>query len=384
MKAGFNVCGNHCVGVGLSAAGSKKEESLMLSSELVESVRLSSAGDVQAFEHLVAQTANLVKAIAISVCKDADAAADITQQVFIKMWQQLHTLNNPESFLPWLRQITRTTALNHIQRQRRLVDENEVNLELIPEEQPNQEERLLNAEQQLVLKELMDALPDGEREVVLLYYREGESTKQVALLLELQQAAVRKRLQRARTRLKAGAEQRYSLVVQAAMPATAAGLVMQATSAPPVAAATAAALTNQPSTLAAIKTVLLSGWGIGAAVGLFAQYIGFHLLIKKTSDEHERNKLRQLRNRGQASIVVFCALLGAAYYFSSGWLLPALAYLGFLVALVIVTLATWRASSLITGWPKVWSAFGLVLGVLGGSAGLLVGLWRAGRFAVLV
>ncbi|MBW8312415.1 MAG: hypothetical protein K0M64_10335 [Rhizobium sp.] len=44
--------------------------------------------------------------------------------------------------------------------------------------------------------DVLDSLPEESREVLLLYYREGQSSRQVASLLGLQDAAVRKRLSR--------------------------------------------------------------------------------------------------------------------------------------------------------------------------------------------
>ena len=62
---------------------------------------------------------------------------------------------------------------------------------------------MLADEERRLLEVVLDELPDDTREVVTLYYREGESTAHVARLLGLSEDNVRQRLSRARSRLRA-------------------------------------------------------------------------------------------------------------------------------------------------------------------------------------
>ena len=55
-------------------------------------------GDMQAFGRLVSNCQRSVSSIALAIVKDLDASEGITQQVFIHVWQQLNTLQNPASF----------------------------------------------------------------------------------------------------------------------------------------------------------------------------------------------------------------------------------------------------------------------------------------------
>ena len=71
-------------------------------------------GDKAAFTLLVQSAMNTVSSIALAITKDVNDSHDVTQQVFIKMWQQLDQLKNAQSLMPWLRQITRYTAYNFI------------------------------------------------------------------------------------------------------------------------------------------------------------------------------------------------------------------------------------------------------------------------------
>ena len=61
-----------------------------------------------------------VAAIALAIVRDVPASEDIAQEAFLSAWQNLRRLQNPASFLPWLRQITRNLARDHLRARRRL------------------------------------------------------------------------------------------------------------------------------------------------------------------------------------------------------------------------------------------------------------------------
>jgi len=61
---------------------------------------------------------------------------------------------------------------------------------------------MIDREDLALLSEAIDQLPDDAREVVILYYREGQSVAQVAALLGLSEAATKKRLSRTRETLR--------------------------------------------------------------------------------------------------------------------------------------------------------------------------------------
>jgi len=159
------------------------------------------AGCQQAYGRIVRASQNTVTAIALAITRDVGASEDIAQEAFLRAWQQLSQLHNHASFLPWLRQITRNLARDWLRanRHRPLSGEAaELAIGMAADADPTPAERLQRAEEEIAAEELICALPEDSRETLLLYYREGQSSQQVAALLGLSDAAVRKRLSRAR------------------------------------------------------------------------------------------------------------------------------------------------------------------------------------------
>ncbi|CAM5217639.1 RNA polymerase sigma factor [Alishewanella longhuensis] len=91
---------------------------LPLEQQLQPDVTAAIAGDKQAFGRLIRRCQNSVSSIALAIVKDLDASEEVCQQVFIAAWQQVGSLQNPASFLPWVRQITRYRAYSYLREQR--------------------------------------------------------------------------------------------------------------------------------------------------------------------------------------------------------------------------------------------------------------------------
>ena len=159
------------------------------------------SGDHAAYGRIVAACQNTVTAVALAITRDVNASEDIAQEAFFNAWQHLERLHNPDSFLPWLRQIARNLARDHLRKYRDqpLDGPNaELALAMAADPGPQPMQKLLADEHEATAAELIASLPEDSRETLLLFYREGQSSQQVAMLLGITDAAVRKRLSRAR------------------------------------------------------------------------------------------------------------------------------------------------------------------------------------------
>ncbi|RMF84002.1 MAG: sigma-70 family RNA polymerase sigma factor [Planctomycetota bacterium] len=64
-------------------------------------------GDRSAFAELYDRRARLVRALCYDATRDLDAAADLTQEVFLRAYRDLGRLRDPDKFTPWLVGIAR-------------------------------------------------------------------------------------------------------------------------------------------------------------------------------------------------------------------------------------------------------------------------------------
>lgn len=193
---------------------------------LNEWVSAASRGDETDFARIVDETRTLVCSIALATTRNAEASEDVAQEVYLAAWRDLRKLRNAASFLPWLRQITRNHAAQVVrqnirERSRRAITDADTMLATAVDPSPSSSKRLIAEEDAALLEECLAALPDDAREIVTLYYREGQSTKQVAALLDLSEPAIRKRLSRAREGLREAMLERLGTSIARTAPTTA-------------------------------------------------------------------------------------------------------------------------------------------------------------------
>ena len=165
-------------------------------------------GDDTAFSALVKKHQRSVHALAWRKIGDFHIAEDITQEAFLKAYQRLSTLKEPQSFASWLYVITTNHCKAWLRKKRMwtqsLEDTSSAQLEratysghIIAEN-----ERMTEEAQREVVKKLLEKLQESDRTVITLYYLGGMTYEEISNFLGVSEATVRNRLYRARRRLK--------------------------------------------------------------------------------------------------------------------------------------------------------------------------------------
>jgi RNA polymerase sigma factor (sigma-70 family) len=360
-------------------------------------------GDRDAYGRIVAGCQSTVTSIALAIVRDVPTSEDIAQEAFLSAWQNLRKLNNPASFLPWLRQITRNLARDHLRSQvhrRAPAGDIEAVLAAVADPHPGPSERLAHAQEEAAAADVIDRLPEESREVLLLYYREGQSSRQVASLLGLQDAAVRKRLSRARQLVREELLQRLGEFAKATAPGagfTAAVAALLMTSAPPAAAAATFGMGALGAANGAAKLGVgaLGGAAAGLAGGLLGVWLGVRKLLAEPFDARERREVLAYGWTTSALTVAFSVgitLLGKV----PGWIPHLATTLGFMVGMVVACgwwlpriLARRRAHELQVDPVGAAQRYSrqrtlrwvgwIITGVGLSTAGLVMGLYFSGR-----
>ena len=153
---------------------------------------------------LVAEHHAVLYRYAYRLSGSAADAEDLTQQVFLVAQARINQVRSPENVRAWLFAVLRNAWLKSHRRAEPLLAGNlELSLENIPEEPP--EESQIDREQ---LQQALDGLPAEFKTVLLMFYFEECSYREIAERLDLPIGTVMSRLSRAkshlRTRLFAG------------------------------------------------------------------------------------------------------------------------------------------------------------------------------------
>ena len=127
----------------------------------------------------------------------------------------------------------------------------------------------------VILQDFISQLPSDSREIVLLYYREEQSSQQVARLLEQSEANIRKKLSRVRQLLQQQILSKHGRLLLSTAPALGfSSLVLGAitTSSPAAAAVMSSAAASSKSGVLHKLGLLLGGSMIGAFVALMVTF----------------------------------------------------------------------------------------------------------------
>jgi len=84
-----------------------------------ELIRLLCQGDRQAFAELYERHKSAIYRYCLRMLTDSNAAEDATHDTFIKMFQNISSLQNTDSFLPWLFHIARNEVFMVLRRNKR-------------------------------------------------------------------------------------------------------------------------------------------------------------------------------------------------------------------------------------------------------------------------
>ena len=279
--------------------------------EVDNDVTSAAKGDGEAFVRLVTAYANTVNSIALSIVRDVHGSQDIAQEVFLVAWRDVAKLRNTASFLPWIRQVTRNRAHEWLRTERSRVTDRDADAILARTVDPalSAPEVLEKHEQQRIVSEVIDGLPDESREVITLFYSEGRSVRQVSGLLGIREDAVKKRLSRARQRVREELLEQFGAVMKKTAPAgtIAAAVSSSLTLASPAVAATTSASASKLAGTSLLGKALAGTTGalVGAAVGSAAMMFGVRRNLAGAFDDRERSELKRF---GRVGVTVILAM----------------------------------------------------------------------------
>ncbi|YCM47082.1 sigma-70 family RNA polymerase sigma factor (plasmid) [Verrucomicrobiaceae bacterium 227] len=166
-----------------------------------ELVLLARSGRQDAFVEIVARYQNLVVGVALSILQDFAKSEDAAQDCFVKAWKRMPHLREPDKLRPWLAQIARNSALDHLRRDHS-VDSAMGDFELIEDLGSRPDELLVQAEERETVLKALGSLPEKYRLPLVLFYCDDNSIRAVAEALELSEDTVKQRLSRGRSMLR--------------------------------------------------------------------------------------------------------------------------------------------------------------------------------------
>ncbi len=174
-------------------------------------------GDSEAMERLVLKYQNRIYNVILKICADPDDAAELTQETFVKVIENLNKFEGRSGFYTWTFRIAVNLTLNYCQRNSRLAfrsldaeqqqqDDSQVKQVLkdflSDDSSPDPAAEVQSKELYRIAARTLMGLDEAHRAVIVLRDIEGMSYARIAEVLDIELGTVRSRLSRARSKMR--------------------------------------------------------------------------------------------------------------------------------------------------------------------------------------
>lgn len=173
-------------------------------------------GDSAAMERLILRYQNRIYNVILKICADPDDAAELTQETFVKIIENINRFEGRSGFYTWAFRIAVNLTLNYCRRNVKLgfrsLDAEQVQynsdakqlLKQFLSDDSSLEPAVMaqNREMCKIAVEALVQLDDAQRAVIVLRDIEGMDYARIAEVLDIKLGTVRSRLSRARSRLR--------------------------------------------------------------------------------------------------------------------------------------------------------------------------------------
>lgn len=167
------------------------------------------SGNRNAFIKLIKQYEGLVLHIVTPLIGVTADREDISQDVFIKVYERLHTFQFKSKLSTWIGKIAYNTSMNFLQKRKNIslsslvISENELAfLENAATDLNNPEQLIIKHEDGKEINNAIDSLPAFQKTVLILFYKDDLSIEEINTILDIPINTVKSHLFRARNTLK--------------------------------------------------------------------------------------------------------------------------------------------------------------------------------------
>ena len=175
-------------------------------------------GDQSAFKQIVDTSQGLVYNTAIGIVQTPEDAEDVTQEVFVQLYESIHSFKGESKLSTWLYRITTSKALDHIRRKKRkkrfafvqqlFGENNEVVIQ--PPDFHHPGVVLDNKESAAALFRAIEKLPENQKTAFVLNKVEGLNYQEISEVMKTTVSSVESLLHRAKNNLRKWLQDHYN------------------------------------------------------------------------------------------------------------------------------------------------------------------------------
>lgn len=176
-------------------------------------IRKALHGDMEAFKKIIDQNQKLVISMVFKMIQQGEDREDICQEIFIKVYEKLHTFQLRSKLSTWIANITFNHCTNFLKKKKTLLiddiyktqggeEHSEDYFIELPGSEKYPDELIMNKELSMQLQKAMEQLSVIQKTIIQLFHQNDLSLDEIAVVTALPVNTVKSHLFRARSILK--------------------------------------------------------------------------------------------------------------------------------------------------------------------------------------
>ena len=173
--------------------------------------------DETAFRKIVETWQDMVFNTVLGIVQSAEDAEDVAQEVFVQVYESIHSFKGESKFSTWLYRIAITKSMDHLRRKKRkkrfafVQSLFGANNEVVhdPPDFHHPGVKLDNKEKSAVLFKAIEKLPQKQKTAFVLHKIEGISYQQISEIMNTSVSSIESLLHRAKNNLKKNLTEYY-------------------------------------------------------------------------------------------------------------------------------------------------------------------------------
>lgn len=160
-------------------------------------------GNIDSFNILVNKYELVILRFIFNMIRDKEAAEDITQEVFITLYNKLYTYKDQYKFSNWLFQIARNKSIDYIRKYKRVYEANMEDVREMVSQEISPEQSAEYKETKKLVESFIKDLNEIDKQIVILRYSGNYVTfTDIAEILNMSESAVKRRYYKTRDKFK--------------------------------------------------------------------------------------------------------------------------------------------------------------------------------------
>lgn len=150
-------------------------------------------GNIDSFNIIVNKYEIVVFRFVYNMIKNKEAAEDITQEVFINVYNKLYLYDKKYKFSNWLLQIARNKCIDYIRKYKRVYESDIDEVVGLTSREPSPEENYEFKEMKYDIEKYINSLDLIDKQIIVLKYSKDTTFKDISNILNINESSVKRR-----------------------------------------------------------------------------------------------------------------------------------------------------------------------------------------------